>query len=88
MIVLVVKGMRTLDRLRRKLLPSSRNRDIFNVLFGGLNNAPVVKGADDGPKDGGRQSTAGASKTIQSYCPISLFLEIGGPNIWGLYEGR
>lgn len=28
-----------------------RNRDIFNVLFGGLNNAPVVKGADEGPKD-------------------------------------
>lgn len=27
-----------------------RNRDIFNVLFGGLNNAPVVKGADTGPK--------------------------------------
>eukprot|EP00913_Durusdinium_trenchii_P009444 g8877.t1 len=27
------------------------NRDIFNVLFGGMNNAAVVKGADTGPKE-------------------------------------
>jgi len=27
------------------------NRDIFNVLFGGMNNAPVVKGQDTGPKE-------------------------------------
>lgn len=27
------------------------NRDIFNVLFGGMNNAPAVKGQGTGPKE-------------------------------------
>merc|ERR1719356_2230088 len=39
------------------------NRDIFNVLFGGINNAPVVKGAE-GPKEHTETSVAGVAELI------------------------
>ena len=54
-----------------------RNRDIFNVLFGGMNNAAVVKGADTGPK---AQKILGERPAsiiyIYTYIHIYIYVEI------------
>merc|ERR1719281_1026910 len=46
-----------------KIMCDAMNRDIFNVLFGGINNAPVVKGAE-GPKEHTETSVAGVAELI------------------------
>merc|ERR1719379_2089203 len=46
-----------------KIMCDAMNRDIFNVLFGGINNAPVVKGPD-GPKEHTENSVAGVAELI------------------------
>eukprot|EP00933_Yihiella_yeosuensis_P025459 TRINITY_DN1976_c0_g1_i4.p1 TRINITY_DN1976_c0_g1~~TRINITY_DN1976_c0_g1_i4.p1 ORF type:complete len:1035 (+),score=281.61 TRINITY_DN1976_c0_g1_i4:71-3175(+) len=47
-----------------KIMCDAMNRDIFNVLFGGMNNAPVVKGQDTGPKEHVETNTAATSEYL------------------------
>lgn len=58
-----------------KIMCDAMNRDIFNVLFGGINNAPVVKGADTGPKE--HQETSVAA-TAEMLCNAKEVLVVPG----------
>jgi len=58
-----------------KIMCDAMNRDIFNVLFGGINNAPAVKGADTGPKE--HQETSVAA-TAEMLCNAKEVLVVPG----------
>merc|ERR1712187_170881 len=45
-----------------KIMCDAMNRDIFNVLFGGINNTAVVKGKDEGPKEHVETSVAAVAE--------------------------
>lgn len=58
-----------------KIMCDAMNRDIFNVLFGGINNAPAAKGADTGPKE--HQETSVAA-TAEMLCNAKEVLVVPG----------
>mmetsp|Transcript_58128 Transcript_58128/g.94475 ORF Transcript_58128/g.94475 Transcript_58128/m.94475 type:complete len:1031 (-) Transcript_58128:2-3094(-) len=49
-----------------KIMCDAMNRDIMNVLFGGLNNAPTAKGNDTGPKEHVETSVAAVAEMLAS----------------------
>jgi len=58
-----------------KIMCDAMNRDILNVLFGGMNNAPAAKGADTGPKE--HQETSVAA-TAEMLCNAKEVLVVPG----------
>jgi len=47
-----------------KIMCDAMNRDIFNVLFGGINNKPVAKAGDAGPKEHVETSVAAVAQML------------------------